>query len=132
MGGSKNIIFFDGNCMLCNSFIAYLIKKNCASLFFCDINSSNAKQLLGNFSLPCDPQNTIYFLYNNQLFAKSTAVLKIVSQLGFLFKIITRMLLVVPTLWRDAVYSLVAKNRYRFFKQSVCYTPTPEQKDKFL
>lgn len=132
MRDSKHIIFFDGNCMLCNSFIYFMVKKKISSLFFCDINSSMASQILAAYSFTNLPQNTIYFFTDNKLYSKSTAVLKILGLLGPISKISARLFLIVPAFIRDTVYSLVAKNRYRFFKKTSCYSPTAEEKVKFL
>jgi predicted DCC family thiol-disulfide oxidoreductase YuxK len=128
----KNIVFFDGNCMLCNSFIAYLVKKKNSRLFFCDINSATANTLLAPFQLQNSPQNTIYFLQDNKLFNKSTAVFKILHQLSPTFKFISNIGLLFPLFIRDGVYSWVAKNRYRLFKKGACYLPTPEEREKFI
>ena len=129
---NRSIIFFDGNCMLCNSFIAYLVKKKNPSLFFCDINSATADKLLAKSRLHNAPKNTIYFFQDGQLHDKSTAVFKIISHLTPFYKFIATIGLLFPLFIRDSVYSWVAKNRYRFFKQAACYTPRPEEKEKFI
>lgn len=132
MDDPKHIVFFDGNCMLCNSFIALMVKKKIRSLFFCNINSSIANQILATYSFADLPQNTIYFLSGNTLYLRSTAVLKILGLLGPVSRFSAQLLLIVPAFIRDAVYSLVAKNRYRFFKQTSCYKPTAEEQKMFL
>lgn len=132
MGDSKHIIFFDGNCMLCNSFISLMAKKKIRSLFFCDINSSMASQILADYSFTNLPQNTIYFFTDNKLYSKSTAVLKILGLLGPISKISARFLLIFPVFMRDGAYTLVAKNRYRFLKKTSCYKPTAEEQKMFL
>ena len=128
----KKIVFFDGDCMLCNSFVAFLVKKKVESLFFCNINSNSGRAILARYSYSSLPQNTIYFLLDNKLYIRSTAVLKVLSLLGPVSKITMRCLLLVPVFIRDTVYTLVAKNRYRFFKKTTCYTPTTEEKVSFL
>lgn len=130
--GGKKIVFFDGDCMLCNSLVAFLVKKRVDSLFFCNINSSSARAILANYSYAGLPQNTIYFLSDDKLYVKSTAALKVLSLVGPISKITMRCLLLVPAFIRDTVYMLVAKNRYRFFKKTSCYTPTLEEKVSFL
>jgi predicted DCC family thiol-disulfide oxidoreductase YuxK len=118
--------------MLCNSFTAYLVKKKTPSLFFCDINSASANTLLAPFQLQNAPQNTIYFLQDNQLFNKSTAVFKILHQLSPTFKFIANIGLLFPLFIRDNIYSWIANNRYRLFKQGACYVPSLEEREKFL
>ncbi len=129
---NRSIIFFDGNCMLCNSFIAYLVKKKNPNLFFCDINSTTADKLLARSHTQNAPKNTIYFFQDGQLYHKSTAVFKIISHLTPFYKFIATIGVLFPLFIRDGVYSWVAKNRYRFFKQTSCYIPTLEEKEKFI
>jgi len=39
----------------------------------------------------------------------------------------------VPKFIRDAVYNLIAKNRYKWFgKKEECWLPTPDLKARFL
>ena len=128
----KKIVFFDGDCMLCNSLVAFLVKQRVDSLFFCNINSSSARAILASYSYDGLPQNTIYFLSDDKLYVKSTAVLKVLNLISTISKITSHCLLLVPVFLRDAVYTLVAKNRYRFFKKTSCYIPTAEEKVSFL
>lgn len=132
MGDSKHIVFFDGKCMLCNSFIAFMIKKKIQFLFFCDINSNLASQTLASHSFTNLPTNTIYFLSDKKLYSKSTAVLKILGLIGPVSKFSAHLLLLIPGFIRDAIYSWVAKNRYLIFKQTSCYMPSLDEKECFL
>ena len=129
---SKKIVFFDGDCMLCNSLVAFLVKRKVDSLFFCNINSSSARLILASYPFARLPQNTIYFLSDNKLYIKSTAVLKVLGLVSPILKITAKCLLFVPVFIRDTFYTLVAKNRYRFFKKTSCYIPTAEEKASFL
>lgn len=44
-----------------------------------------------------------------------------------------RVLWIVPRPLRDALYSFIARNRYRFFgKRQACLVPTPAQRKLFL
>ena len=132
MDDHRSIIFFDGNCMLCNSFISYLVKKKHPNLFFCDINTETANKILAAAHIHNATKNTIYFLQGDRLYYKSTAVLKIISQLTPFYKFMASISLLIPLFIRDSIYSLIAKNRYHLFKQGTCYIPSPEEKDKFL
>ncbi len=84
------------------------------------------------FGLPVGELNTIFLIKGGKIFKKSDAALEIARGLNglwpafYIFKI-------VPSFIRNAVYDLIAKNRYRWFgKQDACMIPTPELKARFL
>lgn len=63
---------------------------------------------------------------------KSTAALKIASQLGFPRNIMG-VFFIVPPFIRNWFYDYIAKNRYKWYgKKEACMVPTPELKSKFL
>ena len=63
---------------------------------------------------------------------KSNAALKIMDDFGGFWKL-TFVLRVFPVSFRDVIYDIIAKNRYKWFgKKESCMMPTPEMKAKFL
>jgi predicted DCC family thiol-disulfide oxidoreductase YuxK len=73
-----------------------------------------------------------YGLPNQSLLARSDAILYLLTQLGGLWKLagVGR---VLPKAFRDAVYKIVARNRYRVFgKHESCMLPEPKHRQKFL
>jgi predicted DCC family thiol-disulfide oxidoreductase YuxK len=41
--------------------------------------------------------------------------------------------IIIPKIFRDSIYDLFAKNRYKWFgKKDACMIPTPELKARFL
>ena len=81
--------------------------------------------------------NTVYVVKNHErstevLLARSDAILYMLVQLGGIWSLagIGR---VLPRGFRDAVYKLVARNRYRLFgKHESCVLPDPKYRAKFL
>jgi predicted DCC family thiol-disulfide oxidoreductase YuxK len=62
---------------------------------------------------------------------KSDAAIEILSRLPLWWWV--RVLRIVPRMLRDAVYDLVARNRYRMFgRTETCLLPTPELARHFL
>jgi predicted DCC family thiol-disulfide oxidoreductase YuxK len=131
MDNKSSIILFDGECMLCNTFISFMLKKEIDNIFFCDLNSATAKSLLEKFNMPTQNFNTIYLIIDNKIYSKSSAVLKILSHINFFYKIITSISVLFPAFIRDTIYTLVANNRHKLFKSNRCYLPTPNQ-SKFI
>ena len=69
---------------------------------------------------------------SERLLARSDAILFILSQLGSVWKL-SGVGRVLPRSIRDAVYKLVARNRYRVFgKHESCMLPEPKHRAKFL
>ena len=124
---NKKIIFYDGVCNMCNSFVNTIIsldKKN--QLFFSPLNGKIAKKLLNEHSEKIKNIDSVIFYSHSKISVKSKAVIDIINSLGSLYKIIS-ILNIIPSLLLDYIYDLVAKNRYSWFgKKSRC--PMPDKK----
>ena len=122
------IIIFDGYCNLCNFIVDFMIKRDRARRFVYVANQSEAGQILLS-SLNEDPQNVeTFFLYQNEILSKrSTAALRVIQQLPFPW-LLASIGWIFPRFIRDAMYSWIAKNRYRFFgKKDSCRLPSEEE-----
>ena len=124
---NKKIIFYDGVCNMCNSFVNTIIsldKKN--QLFFSPLNGKIAKKLLKEHSEKIKNIDSVIFYSHSKISVKSKAVIDIINSLGSFYKIIS-ILNIIPSLLLDYIYDLVAKNRYSWFgKKSSC--PMPDKK----
>jgi len=68
----------------------------------------------------------------SQAWQESSAALRIARYLPGGWKLL-RIFTAIPRPLRDAVYRLIARNRYRWFgKMETCWLPTPELKGRFL
>lgn len=131
----KKLILFDGVCNLCNSSVLYVIKQDKKNVFmFAPLQSEAGKQIINKFNINTSQMDSI-ILYNPEkasIHYKSTAALKIASQLGFPTNILA-VFLIIPSFIRNLVYDFIAKNRYKWYgKKDACMIPTPELKSKFL
>lgn len=131
---NKKLILFDGVCNLCNSSVLYVIKRDKKnSFFFAPLQSNVGKQIIKAFNIDTSKVDSI-ILYNPDkgIHYKSTAALKIASQLGFPINLIA-VFLIVPNFIRNWVYGYIAKNRYKWYgKKDACMIPTTELKRRFL
>ncbi len=132
------IVFYDGVCGLCNHLVQFLLKRDKRdALRFASLQSDFAHQVLLRHGVDPHDLDTVYVVKNyNQsseaLLARSDAILHMVSQLGGIWSLagIGR---VLPRPFRDAVYKIVARNRYRVFgKHESCILPDPQHRQKFL
>lgn len=127
------LVLFDGICSFCNSSIRYIIKfdKN-NQLKFASQQSEIGKQILTEWGLNHDLQDTIIFIANGQIYFKSDAVLKICSYLNGYPRLII-FFGWIPKPIRDRCYDIIARNRYRFKgKSKICEIPSLEIRNKFL
>ncbi len=126
----RRIIFFDGVCSLCNGFVDFVIKRDSKNLFkFSSLQSGTATSVLGsNFGLA-----TIVFYDDGHQHIKSTAVLKILFQLGGGWTLFAIFASGIPVILRDLIYNFIAKNRYKFFgRRQTCRLPTETERKLFL
>jgi predicted DCC family thiol-disulfide oxidoreductase YuxK len=128
----KPVILFDGICNLCTGSVQFILKRDKEKKFlFASLQSNYGQELLKRYDLPTDTFNSFILYQDNRIYTRSTAALKMFQQLkGWKW---VKAFQVVPGFIRDAVYNLIAKNRYKWFGQkNECWIPTPELKARFL
>lgn len=128
----KGIVLFDGECSFCNSAVSNIISRDKSDYFrFATLNSNIGSQLRANFGL--EEVDSVILIENENVFVKSTAVLRIVSQLSPGWKW-TSAFRIIPESIRDFAYDLFAASRYRVFSKQneICLLLTPKLKEKFL
>tara|TARA_R110002049_G_scaffold18364_2_gene70323 strand:+ start:284 stop:703 length:420 start_codon:yes stop_codon:yes gene_type:complete len=130
----KKLILFDGVCNLCNTSVQYVIKHDKKNLFlFAALQSEVGQNIIEHYNMDTSKVDSI-LLYTQEkgIQYKSTAALKVASQLGFPTNILA-IFLIVPNFMRNWVYDFIAKNRYKWYgKKEACMIPTPELKSRFL
>ena len=127
------LILFDGVCNLCNSSVQKIIKIDKHHKFkFASLQSDAGKEILLQFSTDNSKMDSVLLLQNNQIYAKSSAILGVFKEIGGFYKLLLIFWL-VPKPIRNWMYDFIAKNRYNWFgKQKEGMIPTPELKEKFL
>lgn len=131
---SKTILFFDGDCSLCNKTVQFITKHEkevVEPLLFCSLQSAYAKQALGKYNYNFNQLSTLVLLTNDNAYYKSDAALYITKFLkapyswGSIFK-------VIPLSIRNSGYDFIAKNRRKLIKNPYCYIPSPLLKNRFI
>lgn len=127
------VVLFDGVCNLCVGYIQFLIERDPEGLFrFAPLQSAVAEELLSGTGLDPDALDSIVLVEDGKAYVKSDAVIRIGVHLGGAYRLLgpTK---VAPRRLRNAVYDLVAENRYDWFGQKdQCMMPTPELEARFL
>jgi len=128
----KHIVFFDGECGVCNFWVQWILEKDKNDQFmFASLQSDFGQNFLSERGLETKVFNTMYLWKPNEYYLmKSRAVLKIASLLGGIFKL-SAIGKIVPAFLSDKVYDIISKNRMKLANQK-CYLPTPHQRKKFI
>lgn len=133
------IIIFDGVCNLCNGAVRFIYRRDPHAVFrFANLQSPEGWALVQAHDAQAIINDTFLLIDNDVAYYRSTAALMIAKQLSWPWsRKVTNgviwVLLRVPKIMRDGVYSAVAKRRYRWFGQSPqCQIPEPELRKRFL
>ena len=129
----KKIIVFDGVCILCNSFVQFILKKDQTKQFYFSTSQSDfVKEKLRTLQLKVNPMDSVIYLKDGNVLTESNAVLSILSDLGGMWKLLS-ILKLVPPFIRNSAYRFCAKRRYRVFgRLDTCMMPPSEWKSRFL
>jgi predicted DCC family thiol-disulfide oxidoreductase YuxK len=135
---SNPIVLYDGVCGLCNRLVQFILKHDSHDRFrFASLQSEFAQGLMTRHGVDPHDLDTVYVVKNHErsdetLLARSDAILYMLKELGGIWSLagVGR---VLPRGLRDAVYKIVARNRYRVFgKHESCMLPEPKHRAKFL
>jgi predicted DCC family thiol-disulfide oxidoreductase YuxK len=133
-----HLVLYDGVCGLCHGLVQFILKRDRHGVFhFASLQSSEARKVLQPFGSNPDELSTFFVLPNyrtarSRQLTKGRAVIFVMDALGWPWRV-GRPFAVLPTMILDAVYDLVARNRYRLFgRRDHCLVPQPEYKTRFI
>lgn len=128
------IVLFDGHCNLCSGVVDFLIRRDPRGVLrFASLQSAAGQRLLVAHGIPVPEEpDTMVLIDGDRALVRSSAALATTQYLRFPWPL-ARVAIVVPRVLRDAVYAVVARNRYRWFGRSAaCRLPTPDLRSRFL
>ena len=126
MSLSKNIIYFDTECMYCNRFIIFILDNDKRSIFyFSKVTRKLSVDLL-------DGEDTIIYTNGKDLYQKSEAILKILEGLEGKFKLLAFMLNLFPSTFSNYFYDHFAKRRYKLPFKLKCRLLSENERNRFL
>jgi len=133
MNDAQPLLLFDGVCNLCNSSVSFILKhERNAKITFVPLQSEAAAEILKKFSLDPGQSGSIIFIDNNEFFLKSSAVVQISRYLKSPWKHFG-LIRILPRMFSDFFYDLIAKNRYRIFgRKEKCMIPDESVRRRFL
>lgn len=113
--------------------VRFTIRRDKKGIFkFAALQSDPGKILLDKFGLGSKDFDSFVYISGDQYFSKSTAGLKVLKELGGIWKL-AYIFIYLPRPVRDIFYDMIAKTRYRIFgKRMVCMIPGTDINDRFL
>lgn len=127
------IILFDAMCVLCSANAQFVLRHDRHRRFrLASMQSEVGAALFRSHGIdPSDP-DTILMIDGDTVLRNSNAVLAIYDGLGWPWRAAS-CLRIAPQAWRDQLYALIARNRYRIFgRRETCWVPQPSDRDRVL
>lgn len=127
------IIIFDGKCVLCSSFVRFVMKADTHKrLRLLAAQTSLGEALYRHFDLRYGDFETYVLLEDGRVRVKSDAALRIFAILGLPWSLM-RIGYLSPRSWRDALYDFVARHRVEWFGvRETCYVPNAADAGRFV
>lgn len=126
------IVFFDGECVMCNGFVDILLKVDpLGTILIAPLQGQTARQYLP--PLPADREAwSIYYRDDTDLYDQSDAFIQVCKRLGGVWSFFT-VIHWMPRPIRDRIYRFIARNRYRLFgRRATCRMPNKAEQARFL
>ena len=118
------IVVYDGMCNLCSSVVDFVTGRDPGKAFnFVPMQSPQGRELLEANGVAIDRVETFLVIGGGRTLVRSDAAIAIAAELGRPWNLLV-VLRYAPKPIRDWSYSLVARNRYRWFgKRVTCKLP---------
>ena len=131
-------MLYDGVCGLCDRLVQFLLTRDHSAVFaFAALQSAPGQAMVRRFG--GDPRELTTFHvvadYRSsgaRMLGRSNAALFVAGTLGWPWKAASA-LRVVPAVFRDWAYGVIARHRYRLFgRHEQCLVPRPEFRGRFI
>lgn len=130
----KQLVLFDGICNFCNDSVRFIMKRDKNDVFrFASLQSELGIKMTQERGIDTKKIDSIILIdLGNAYYLKSTAALEIAKQLNGFWSLMG-IFLYLPEAFRNIIYDLIARNRYKWFgKKEECPLPTPEEREKII
>jgi len=116
------VVVFDGLCNLCSGGARWLEEHQAWPPFrLVPMQSDLGRELLVQHGYDADDPLTFLVLDGRESLTQSDAWVHLIVAAGGGWRLM-RAVRIIPRAWRDSVYRLIARNRYRWFgRRQVCY-----------
>jgi predicted DCC family thiol-disulfide oxidoreductase YuxK len=124
MDTDNRIVVFDGLCNLCTGGARWFEHHPAKPPFvLVSMQSDRGRALLAQHGFDPDDPLTFLVLDGGQCITQSDGWIHLIVAAGGGWRLM-RAARIIPRAWRDLVYRLIARNRYRWFgRRQACYVP---------
>ena len=129
----KPIIIFDGKCVLCSRWARFVMRHDRDKQFrLLAAQTPLGTALYAHYGLDPVDYETNVLLEDGRAWLKSEGTIRMFERLGFPWSS-AAVLRVLPRVWRDELYNVVARNRLEWFgSRETCFVPAPGDADRFI
>ena len=133
-----HLVLYDGVCGLCNRLLQFLLKHDHRPAFsFASLQSATGKASVARWGGDPEVLSSFYVVADfrtpqARVLTKSDAAMFVARELGWPWTL-ARAAGIFPLAFRDRLYDLVARNRYRVFgRYEQCLIPSEESRSRFV
>lgn len=129
----NHIVIYDGLCNLCDISILFIIRNDQRGKFkFVSCQSELGRKLQCRYEVDTIQEGTVILIKHGEVYIRSDAAVEIARELDSVWKYVS-FLRVLPRPFRDYLYTVVSKNRYRWFgKKNECLLPDDHLRKRFI
>ncbi len=135
----RSLVLYDGVCGLCNRVVQLLLRLDRDGQFrFAPLETPLALEVLQRFPVAPDEPEGVILITNaltrgEAIYRRFDAVGEALRLMHGPYRVLGRLLRLVPRFLREGSYGLIARNRYRLFgRHETCPVPSPEQRARIL
>lgn len=129
----RPVIIFDGHCVLCSRSAQFVLRHDKRGTYrLLAAQTPLGHALYVHYGLDTRDYETMILIADGAPARKSEAVIRIAQGLGLPWSL-AALLRILPRAWRDRLYDVLARNRFRAFgRRDTCLRPDPRWADRFL
>jgi predicted DCC family thiol-disulfide oxidoreductase YuxK len=128
----QDVILFDGVCVFCSRWVAFVIARDDGQRFrFAPVQSAFGGDMADRFGIDRLAPQTNAVIISGMAYFKADGAIEVLRLLpGWSW---VRLLSVLPRRLRNLGYDLIASNRYRLFgRLDSCMVPSPDVRGRFI
>ena len=130
--GEHPVVFFDGDCGFCNKSVQWLLRRDPKGILrFAPLQGETAAGVVTTQDR--EQMKSVVLWDEAGLHRRSTAFVRILRRLGGRYRLLAGLLAVIPRIFRDLGYDLVAASRSILPSgRKLCQMPRPEERARLL
>jgi predicted DCC family thiol-disulfide oxidoreductase YuxK len=130
---SGSIVFYDGFCRLCSSFMRLIVKKSQQKrISLATIDQMDKSGIKSDLFIKDELPDSLIYYRNGKWYYYSDAVLEIMKDLGGIWKGLY-ILHFIPKKLRDWIYKIIAKHRFNWFgRNESCFLPIQAETEETI